>query len=104
MTGRRRAPWRTAAAAGLIMAASGCSPALSPTGGAAAGVRQIAVGVGSPPLKGTLALPAGNGPFPAVVLVSGSGPNNQDETEGPNHPLQQTSRANESCRVPVEPA
>ena len=90
MTGRRRAPWRTAvtiAAAGLIMAASACGSAPSPTGGATAGVRQIPVGVGSPPLKGTLTLPAGNGPFPAVVLVSGSGPNNQDESEGPNHPF-----------------
>jgi uncharacterized protein len=51
------------------------------------GVRQIPVGVGSPPLKGTLTLPSGNGPFPAVVLVSGSGPNDQDETVGPNHPF-----------------
>ena len=27
------------------------------------------------------------GPFPAVVLVSGSGPNNQDESSGPNRPF-----------------
>jgi hypothetical protein len=53
----------------------------------AAGVREIPVGVGSPPLKGTLTLPAGKGPFPAVVLVSGSGPNDQNETVGPNHPF-----------------
>jgi len=52
-----------------------------------AGVRQIPVGVGSPPLQGTLTLPAGKGPFPAVVLVSGSGPNDQNETVGPNHPF-----------------
>jgi dienelactone hydrolase len=45
------------------------------------------VGVGSPPLKGTLTLPPGKGPFPAVVLVSGSGPNNQDESNGPNRPF-----------------
>jgi pimeloyl-ACP methyl ester carboxylesterase len=51
------------------------------------GAREIPVGVGSPPLKGTLTLPTGKGPFPAVVLVSGSGPNNQDETIGPNHPF-----------------
>src|ERR1700722_15513068 len=76
------------AVAGLI-AAAGCSAPAAPTpaGSVAAGVRQTAVGVGSPPLKGTLTLPAGRGPFPAVVLVSGSGPNNQDETDGPNHPL-----------------
>ena len=51
------------------------------------GVRQVPVGVGSPPLKGTLTLPSGKGPFPAVVLVSGSGPNDQDEDIGPNHPF-----------------
>jgi pimeloyl-ACP methyl ester carboxylesterase len=30
-------------------------------------------------LAGTLTLPTGNGPFPAVVLVAGSGPNTRDE-------------------------
>jgi hypothetical protein len=50
-------------------------------------VQQIAVGVGSPPLRATLTLPAGKGPFPVVVLVSGSGPNDQNETIGPTHPF-----------------
>ncbi|MGA3024873.1 MAG: alpha/beta fold hydrolase [Bryobacteraceae bacterium] len=31
-------------------------------------------------LGGTLTLPAGTGPFPAVVLLSGSGPHDRDET------------------------
>lgn len=31
-------------------------------------------------LAGTLTLPQGAGPFPAVVLISGSGPNDRDET------------------------
>lgn len=31
-------------------------------------------------LAGTLTLPAGAGPFPAVILVSGSGPQDRDET------------------------
>ena len=35
-------------------------------------------------LPGTLTLPNRKGPFPAVVLVSGSGPNDADETIGPN--------------------
>jgi hypothetical protein len=35
-------------------------------------------------LPGTLTVPVGDGPFPAVVLVHGSGPQDQDETIGPN--------------------
>ena len=33
-------------------------------------------------LPGTLSTPVGDGPFPAVVLVHGSGPNDRDETIG----------------------
>ncbi len=47
------------------------------------------VTVGSAPwaLPGTLSMPNGSGPFPAVVLVAGSGPEDRDETIGPNKPL-----------------
>ncbi|MGB6482458.1 MAG: DUF3887 domain-containing protein [Candidatus Acidiferrales bacterium] len=38
-------------------------------------------------LPGTLSIPNGKGPFAAVVLVSGSGPNDADETIGPNKPF-----------------
>ena len=38
-------------------------------------------------LPGTLTLPEGKGPFPAVLLVAGSGPHDQDETIGPNKPF-----------------
>src|SRR5580704_3903193 len=38
-------------------------------------------------LPGTLETPVGDGPFPAVVLVQGSGPEDQDETIGPNKPF-----------------
>ncbi len=38
-------------------------------------------------LPGTLTIPEGPGPFPAVVLVHGSGPNDRDETVGPNKPF-----------------
>lgn len=53
------------------------------------GVRVQPLAVSSPlgPLQGTLTLPAGIGPFPGVVLVAGSGPNDRDETIGPNKPL-----------------
>lgn len=38
-------------------------------------------------LGGTLTLPRGEGPFPAVVLVHGSGPADRDGTLGPNKPF-----------------
>ncbi len=38
-------------------------------------------------LPATLTLPNGPGPFPAVVLVHGSGPHDRDETIGPNKPF-----------------
>ncbi len=62
----------------------------SPSGGSAAmvppGITQRSVTLGRPPwtLPDTLALPSGPGPFPAVVLVAGSGPQDRDETIGPN--------------------
>jgi len=53
------------------------------------GVRVSALDVPTPvgPLRGALTLPAGSGPFPAVVLVAGSGPQDMDETIGPNKPF-----------------
>ena len=49
--------------------------------------RDITVGSGLWELPATLTLPAGDGPFPALVLVHGSGPNDRDETIGPNKPF-----------------
>jgi dienelactone hydrolase len=46
--------------------------------------REVTVGSGEWALPGTLTKPVGAGPFPAVVLVHGSGPNDRDETFGPN--------------------
>jgi dienelactone hydrolase len=45
------------------------------------------VGSGEWALPGTLTMPAGAGPWPAVILVAGSGPNDRDETIGPNKPF-----------------
>lgn len=51
--------------------------------------QAVTVGAGTEwPLPATLTLPLGAGPFPAVVLVHGSGPNDRDETVGPNKPFQ----------------
>ena len=42
------------------------------------------VDAGGWPLQGILSLPAGEGPFPGVVLVHGSGPQDRDASYGPN--------------------
>jgi hypothetical protein len=49
--------------------------------------KEVTVGGGDWALPGVLALPKGPGPFPALVLVHGSGPNDRDETIGPNKPF-----------------
>ena len=48
---------------------------------------EFNVGQGERALPGTLSLPKGAGPFPAIVLVHGSGPHDRDETTGPNKPF-----------------
>jgi len=50
---------------------------------------EQAVTIGRAPwaLPGTLTLPNGHGPFPAVVLVAGSGPEDRDETIGRDKPF-----------------
>jgi len=45
---------------------------------------DVVVKSGKWELPGTLTIPNGKGPFPAVVLVHGSGPQDRDETIGPN--------------------
>jgi uncharacterized protein len=49
--------------------------------------RDVTVDAGGWPLPGTLTVPNGAGPWPAVVLVHGSGPSDRDETVGPNKPF-----------------
>lgn len=48
---------------------------------------QISVSAGKYPLAGTLTIPTGQGPYPGVVLVHGSGPHDQDETVGAQKPF-----------------
>ena len=54
--------------------------------------RDLPVGDGERALPGTLAMPKGDGPFPAVVLVHGSGAHDRDETIGPNKPFLDIAR------------
>lgn len=49
--------------------------------------QEVRVGDDEWALPGTLTMPQGDGPFPAVVLVHGSSPNDRDETIGPNKPF-----------------
>lgn len=48
---------------------------------------KVKVGSGRWQLDGLLTVPNGAGPFPAAILVHGSGPHDQDETIGPNKPF-----------------
>lgn len=48
--------------------------------------REVKIGKDFP-LPGKMTIPKGEGPFPLVILVHGSGPNDMDETIGPNKPF-----------------
>lgn len=63
--------------------------------------RALDIGAGEHALPGTLAMPKGAGPFPAVVLVHGSGPHDRDETIGPNRPFLDIARGLASQGIAV---
>lgn len=68
----------------FVPAVAKTEPAPPPAG---APYTAAEVRVGPLSLGGTLLVPKGKGPFPAAVLVQGSGPQDRDETLGPNKPL-----------------
>ena len=49
--------------------------------------REVRVGSGPLAVPGTLSVPYGDGPWPGVVLLSGGGAFDRDESSGPNKPL-----------------
>jgi dienelactone hydrolase len=80
---------------GFLVQPAAPPPAAAPA--ADAGFSEQAFSVPAPhsakaALPGTLALPKGPGPFPAVVLVHGSGQQDRDETIGPNRPFLDLAR------------
>lgn len=79
---------RSAVLAVTLAAASSTGWAQEPAAAAPTyAERDFSVGQGDAALPGTLAMPEGEGPFPAVVLVHGSGPSDRNGKVGPNHPL-----------------
>jgi dienelactone hydrolase len=48
---------------------------------------EVKVGPAERPLPGTLTLPAGVGKAPVVLLIPGSGPQDRDQSFGPNRPF-----------------
>ncbi len=63
--------------------------------------REVSAGAAGWPLPATLTMPRGEGPFPALALVHGSGPNDRDETVGAAKPFRDLAEGLASCGVAV---
>jgi dienelactone hydrolase len=88
-----------AAAAQAAQAASWSAPSYANPAGFHE--REITVVDGQWKLPGTLTLPNGEGPFAAIVMVHGSGPEDQDETIGPNKPFKDLAWGLASQKIAV---
>ncbi len=77
---------------GLLIRPAPPAPPPPPTTAANFTEKDVMVGDGERALPATLAMPKGEGPFPAVVLVHGSGPQDRDETIGANRPFLDIAR------------
>jgi dienelactone hydrolase len=63
--------------------------------------QNVTIGSGEWKLSGTLTLPKGKGPFPVLILVHGSGPNDRDESIGPNKPFKDIAASLSSKGIAV---
>ncbi len=63
--------------------------------------RDVTVGENEWKLPGTLIIPVGTGPFPGVVLVQGSGPQDRDESISANKPFRDLAEGLASRGVAV---
>src|SRR5690606_30303610 len=63
--------------------------------------RDVQVGEGELALSGTLTVPKGEGPFPGVILLHGSGPLDRDSTVGANRPFRDLAEGLSSQGVVV---
>ena len=62
---------------------------------------EVTFGSAEYPISGSLTLPEGEGPFPAVILVHGSGPSDRNEQIGPNLPFMDLPKMMQIChRLP----
>ncbi|MER7849039.1 alpha/beta fold hydrolase [Kitasatospora sp. NPDC096077] len=62
---------------------------------------EVLLGDGPLAVPGTLTLPVGPGPWPAVVLLSGGGAFDRDESSGPNKPLKDLAWGLATGRIAV---
>ena len=63
--------------------------------------KEVIVGTGEWKLPGTLTIPKGQKECPAVILVHGSGPNDRDESIGPNKPFKDIAWGLASKKIAV---